>query len=232
MDFQVNEIEIRDAASVVLIRDHLNDPKVLVGQRGRDAVFMPRKFVFPGGAIDDCDCEVMPSGPICEVSRRRLLLETDADNAEAFFSAAIREVWEETGIRLAVPIKSKPASDFAGGAWRGFMSDGLQPSAKGLHFFFRAITPPGRIRRFDARFFLGRAEDLPIAGTTDELIAKTDELENLRWARISETRELDMPFISCLVLNAAEAAIENGLPPEKIPFHYQAEGSRRIKYLS
>ncbi|MDE0111764.1 MAG: NUDIX hydrolase [Albidovulum sp.] len=232
VNFEVNEIEIRNAASVVLVRDRLKDPKVLVGQRGRRAVFMPSKFVFPGGAVDDCDFAAKIAGPICDVSRKRLLMETDADDAEPFFSAAIREVWEETGIRLAVPAGSEFERRQSVGAWRKFMSGGMKPCAKGLYFFFRAITPPGRSRRFDARFFLGCAEELPLAGGLDEFGTETDELVNLRWASISETRMLDIPFISGLVLDAAEAALSNGFPPKKIPFHFQTNGKRRIKFLN
>ena len=40
---------------MVLVRDRTNDPKVLVGQRGSSAVFMPDKYVFPGGALDPDD---------------------------------------------------------------------------------------------------------------------------------------------------------------------------------
>ena len=227
----MTEIEIRDAASVVLIRDHPSDPKVLVGQRGRKAVFMPSKFVFPGGAVDDCDDTVKITGPICEISRRRLQLNSNSVDAEVLFSAAVREVWEETGIRLAVPIQPNLECSQTTGPWQSFVSTGVIPCAKGLHFFFRAITPPGRSRRFDARFFLGRTEELPISGDLDAFDAATDELSNLRWASLSEARKLDMPSISVLVLDAVEFALSNCLPPPRIPFHFQKEGMRRIEYL-
>ena len=43
---------IRNAATVILLRDRLENPRVLMGQRGANAAFMPNKFVFPGGAVD------------------------------------------------------------------------------------------------------------------------------------------------------------------------------------
>ena len=192
---------------------------------------MPSKFVFPGGAVDDCDYSINLSGPICQSSRRRLQLETDNVDAKAFFASAIREVWEETGIRLAVQTRSESEREQAVGAWLEFMSGGMSPCAKGMYFFFRAITPPGRSRRFDARFFLGCAEDLHLDGDIDKLDAKSDELANLQWASLAEAQKLDMPFISRLVLDAAKKALTRGLPPTRIPFHFQKDGVRRKKYL-
>ena len=43
---------IRNAATVILLRDQLENPRVLMGQRDANAAFMPNKFVFPGGAVD------------------------------------------------------------------------------------------------------------------------------------------------------------------------------------
>jgi len=142
---------IRDAASVVLLRDARSDPKVLMGQRGKSAAFMPNKYVFPGGAVDVSDGAV----PLAELpdtqSMARLGLRSPDGLAHAIVASAIREVWEETGLRFgtqgAAPGPSTPD-------WDGFYATGLRPSAQGFQYFFRAITPPMRPRRFDARFFL------------------------------------------------------------------------------
>ena len=49
---------IRNAATVILLRDRLENPRVLMGQRGANAAFMPNKFVFPGGAVDAADANI------------------------------------------------------------------------------------------------------------------------------------------------------------------------------
>jgi len=156
----MSKAEIRDAATIIVLRDAKTDPKLLMGQRGKNAVFMPNKYVFPGGAV-----------------------------------AAIRELWEETG--LICGDKAAPPPDPVPADWQAFIDSGHRPSAAGLRYIFRAITPPGRPRRFDAHFFLTDATH--IAGDLDDFSGASDELSHLHWVRLSETRELDMPFITEVV---------------------------------
>ena len=54
----MEDVPIRNAATVILVRDMDEGPAVLMGQRGKAAVFMPNKFVFPGGAVDATDADV------------------------------------------------------------------------------------------------------------------------------------------------------------------------------
>ncbi|MCU0910922.1 MAG: DNA mismatch repair protein MutT, partial [Rhodobacteraceae bacterium] len=153
---------IRDAATVVLLRDAATAPALLMGQRGAAAAFMPMKFVFPGGAVDPGDAAVPLAGPLAPACRARLAAECEGPAPEALAAAAVRELWEEAGLILGQP----GAWPFTAPAdWQGFAATGHLPSAAGLEFVFRAITPPGRPRRFDARFFL--ADAAAIAGDPD-----------------------------------------------------------------
>ena len=79
------------------------------------------------------------------------MAEAGARLAHALSAAAIRELWEETGLPLGLRGRwaAPPPED-----WRGFADFGYRPSAAALRYVFRAITPTFRPRRFDARFFL------------------------------------------------------------------------------
>ena len=112
-----------------------------MGQRGAGAVFMPSKYVFPGGAVDAGDAEVPLAAPLSDHSAA--LLAGSVPSAHALAVAAIRELFEETGLTLgrsgAWPLPPE--------GWHGFAARGLVPDASGLRLIFRAITPPGRPRR-------------------------------------------------------------------------------------
>src|ERR1700760_3303117 len=48
----------KDAATLILVDRSAAVPKVLVGKRHDNVVFMPGKFVFPGGRVDKTDNRV------------------------------------------------------------------------------------------------------------------------------------------------------------------------------
>ncbi|MEP2844742.1 MAG: DNA mismatch repair protein MutT, partial [Alphaproteobacteria bacterium] len=54
----IDKTKIRNAATVIVLRDRHVTPHILMGQRGAKAAFMPNKFVFPGGAVDATDAQV------------------------------------------------------------------------------------------------------------------------------------------------------------------------------
>ena len=77
----IDKTAIRDAATVIVLRDRDTAPRVLMGQRGAKAAFMPNKFVFPGGAVDAADAEVPLTRPLTPLCRARL--EDDAPSGVA-----------------------------------------------------------------------------------------------------------------------------------------------------
>ena len=201
---------IRDAATVILVRDPRTNPSILMGQRGTNAVFMPEKVVFPGGAVDDED----GARPIRLNATCRSRLSEQSDRpAGALAAAAIRELWEETGLALGQPgAWPDPPAD-----WASFAATGAWPDASGLSFVFRAITPPGRPRRFDARLFL--VDACHIKGDLDDFSSASEELSHLQWVPLAEARALDLPFITEVVLAETEARAADPAPPASVPFY-------------
>ena len=225
-------LEIRDAASIVLIRDYPANPKVLVGQRGQQAVFMPNRFVFPGGAVDEGKDCVKLAGLPSDVCRKRLAEDSNPAIVNSLVGAAVRELFEETGLRLATKDASfEDELHNRSSTWQHFAANGHRPSGEGLVFFFRAVTPPGRLRRFDARFFLGKLETLALASAPDDFGNASDELVNLHWADLDKAAKLNMPFITKMVLATARSVLKAGLPPQGVPFHFQRDGERYFKII-
>ncbi|UXU74763.1 MULTISPECIES: NUDIX domain-containing protein [unclassified Paracoccus (in: a-proteobacteria)] len=209
---------IRDAATVlVLDRDSSGQPSVLMGQRGASAAFMPSKYVFPGGAVDAEDAQVALARPLSPVTETRLRAEPRTPSTvspQILAAAALRELAEETGLLSGVP---GPAPT----GWGQYQRAGLAPDASGLIYLFRAITPPGRTRRFDARFLVLDAGQLH--GDRHDFRDACDELSHLHWVPLDQARRLDLPFITEVVL--AELAnlvqLSGGGPlidPPSVPF--------------
>ena len=180
---------IRPAATVILWRDTPAGAQVLMGQLGAGAVFMPSKFVFPGGGVDreDAPCP----GYLTPDCARRLALLSEGPAPEVLVAACLRELVEETGLRMG------------------------PPRAGALRFVFRAVTPPGRPRRFDARFFLADAAALD--GDAEDFALASGELSYLRWLPLPEARALDLPFITEVVLAEVAALVAGGDQPG-VPF--------------
>lgn len=201
---------IRDAATMIVLRDRETAPSVLMGQRGATAAFMPGKFVFPGGAIDPNDALVpatpIPDGCLARLNDRSKVAPT------AIVAGAIRELWEETGQVLG----HAQTWDDPPQGWRGFAASGHIPNVAAATFFFRAVTPTGAPRRFDARFLLADAVEL--ITDPDDFSGAEDELSHLQWVPLSAAREFDLPFITQVVLAELIAHIARGGPPQTVPF--------------
>ncbi|EAP75302.1 NUDIX hydrolase [Roseovarius nubinhibens] len=209
----IDKTAIRHAATVIVLRDRLGDPQVLMGQRGAKAAFMPNKFVFPGGAVDREDADIPLVRPLPGLCATRLGEDCDDDLSHALAVTAIRELWEETGQILGTPgtWDGTPPED-----WQSYAATGHLPTAHALQFFFRAITPPGRPRRFDARFFLLDADELQ--SDPDDFSQACDELSHLQWVPLARAREFDLPFITEVVLAELADHAKRGGPPASVPF--------------
>ncbi len=212
---------------MILVRRDGDSPRVLMGQRGRDAAFMPSKFVFPGGAIDPQDREVAPARALPDHELSRLAHRADPALGPVLAMTAIRELWEEAGLALGLGEGAAPAAPPS--EWESFFAAGHRPNAEALRFVFRAITPPGRPRRFDARFFV--ADAAALAGDPDDFDRAADELSHLSWLTIGQARGLDLPFITEVVLAEIEARLRAPDTARPVPFFYHQDGKSFVDQL-
>ena len=179
----MDKTAICDASTIILVRDRQDNPSVLMGQRGAKAAFMPNKFVFPGGAMDVADLDVPLAYGMPAPCDLRLVEDTTRDLRIGLVAAAVRELWEETGLILG---EHGTWPTPAPADWQSFADAGYLPSGRNLQFVFRAITPPGRPRRFDARFFL--ADAAHIQNDLNDFARASDELSHLQWIPLSQAR--------------------------------------------
>ncbi len=199
-------VPVRDAATIIAWRRDDRAVSVLMGQRGAGAAFMPAKTVFPGGAVEPGD-KCVPLAGLPTAACMDLLSTSEGPSPQTLVTAAIRELAEETGLLLG---RSAPWPDPPLG-WEAFAAAGLRPDASALRFVFRAITPPGRPRRFDARFFL--VPETALAGS----LAGDGELSALRWIPLETVAHADLPFITQVVLAELPSMIAGDGPPGAVP---------------
>ena len=200
----------RDAATLIVVRKDGDTPRVLMGQRAAGHKFMPNKFVFPGGRVDPCDGRLRPPYDLEPAVMARLRRGCSETRARALAMAAIRETYEETGLVLGEP--HTPTLRSRSPQWRDFLRFGVNPRLDTLHLVARAITPPYRNRRFDARFFMADAE--LIQGEVHERPQGSGELLRLHWVSLRDAEALELPGITRVVLAEVERRLREGYAPE------------------
>jgi 8-oxo-dGTP pyrophosphatase MutT (NUDIX family) len=153
----------RHAASLLVWRRGGAGVAVLMGTRGAGHRFMPNRLVFPGGAVDPGDATAAVATPLPPATLAMLQRAAPPRLAQALAVAAARELEEETALSLGTP-----------------------PALDGLAYLCRAVTPPGRGIRFNARFLA--VAEARVSGT----LAGSGELENLRYYDVAEALLLDL----------------------------------------
>lgn len=215
----------RDAATLIIVDRDGREPQVLMGKRHGGHAFMPGKYVFPGGRVEPEDRRMAAAGALdvhVEEKLNARVPRPSAAFARAIALAAIRETFEETGIAVGVADYGAP-EDPPPGAWTRFAAAGVYPALDGVDFLARAITPPGRSRRFDARFLVVDAR--AIAKRVEGVVHAEAELVELVWTKLDKARELDLPRITHMALDDLAAALDRGLDPHRPrPFYRELRG--------
>ena len=193
------QVPVRDAATVMLLRDGSDGPEVCLMQRNLNSDFVGGAYVFPGGAVDPADAEVAvaqrcPDLDDAEASRRLGL----AVGGLAFWVAAIRESFEEAGVLLARHADGRRLDLSDPGAAERFaghrddvdnerrtiaevaVQEDLHLDVGQLHYFSRWITPLGAHRRYDTRFFVCAAPE------GQEVVEDSRELIGTQWLTPAE----------------------------------------------
>lgn len=220
----------RDAATLIIIRHDDATPKVLLGQRHDRHAFMPNKFVFPGGRLDTGDMRTKVGHDLHPLVHEKLLKHmrgrVSPTRARGLAIAAIRETYEETGLFLG----SVPAV-CANEEWDGVIA-ATELDLSGLRFFARAITPPGRTRRFDSRFFVAHARH--IGNIDSPRHPGSGELLKPYWFSFAEALGLDLPAITRDVLKRLQPLMEKQQelePDQPVSFQYFRGKSWREEVL-
>ncbi|MBK5222124.1 MAG: NUDIX hydrolase [Acidimicrobiia bacterium] len=176
------EVELRLAATVMLVRHSDAGPEVFMLRRNPASAFVAGAFVFPGGAVDDHDRLDPDLGDITAG-----LTDTDASTrlgiesgGLAFWVAVIRECFEESGllvardhtgdiIRLDDPEVAARFAEHRRAVDAGeerlvevCEQEGLTLACDSIHYFSHWVTPVGPVRRYDTRFFVARAPEAQV----------------------------------------------------------------------
>lgn len=191
-----------EAATLIIYRDTGKRLEVLMGERHGKHRFMPMRYVFPGGRVDPTDGRIPTATDMHSAVRTQLERKLTPARAKAMAVAAVRETFEEAGLiigeKLDAPVKRPPKG------WEDFFGMGFAPALHNLTYIGRAVTPPHRPLRFNARFFM--IDDTHVQGD----IRGSGELADLRWFTIPDALELELPNITRKILSEIEGLAAAG----------------------
>ncbi len=210
----------RDSATLIVVRHDDNAPRVLLGKRHGGHAFMPNMFVFPGGRLDPADMRLKVGADLHPLVHEKLQLRMrghrSPSKARGLAIAAVRETYEETGLFLGnIPAGATLANE----EWDGLLA-ATQLDLSPLRFFARAITPPGRTRRFDSRFFVTDARH--IGNLDNPRHPGSGELLTPHWFSFAEAQELELPMITRDILKRLQPLMETQSDlPADLPVCFQ-----------
>jgi 8-oxo-dGTP pyrophosphatase MutT (NUDIX family) len=250
-------VPLRDAATVLILRDGGDGLEVFMLKRNLNSDFVGGAYVFPGGGVDPHD-RAEDLEPLCEgrtdaEASRRLGIES---GGLAFWVAAIRESFEEAGVLLAHDATGAivDLDDLANAhRWADHrtevdqgrrrlievcQAENLRLAVGGMHYFGHWITPEGSPRRYDTRFFLAAAPENQTPLHDDHEVIANEWLRPADGLARAEAGELMMlpPTLASLraiarfetAAEALAAATEIRHVPRILPRIIATDGGMRI----
>ena len=194
---------IRPAATVILVRESEPSFQIFMLKRTSNAAFASGMFVFPGGRVDGDDhlhrYDQYRVGPTVAQAPQ---VEALGYEWRGYWIAALRETFEEAGLMLAYDVSGEMVSLLSDADYDRFQtyreplhqqklslleicqSENLKLAVDRVHFYNRFITPLGRPRRFDTRFF--------IASAPEEQRGRHDEIETVESIWITPQEALNL----------------------------------------
>ena len=219
--FDPDSVEVRPAATVMLVRDGDAGVEVFMLRRNPQSEFVGGAFVFPGGAVDDHDLaagvEVHCAGLTDHDASWALGLDV---GGLGYWVAAVRECFEECGLLLAYDhegsmIRFDDAAVEARFAERRRLvdsgelsmldlcrSEGLTLACDTMHYFSHWVTPVGPTRRYDTRFFVAKAPEAQIGAHDDRETVDSVWIRPADALRRTEAGELEIIFPTARNLEA------------------------------
>lgn len=223
----------RPAATLVVVRDSPGGIEVLLSRRAERGDHNSGAWVFPGGIVDpgDRDSHAWCSGVDDAAASGRLGLPAQGLD---FYIAAVRECFEESGLLFATRdgaslVRLDDAAGATLGAWRGRIHRGeatvgdlcrefgLTLALDRLAYLSHWLTPLGRPKRFDTRFFIAAAPPAQVAAFDG-----TEMVEQI-WLRpadaLARAHELKLmtPTQKTLELVATQASVDGLLAWARAP---------------
>ena len=207
----MSPVPAKPSATIVVLRDSSNGPEILLVKRRAGDAFGD-SYAFPGGVVDDDESASHSYSQGVTPDEANAVLGVDHGGLD-YYSAAIRELFEETGILLA----RKASGEWAIGLsdldvlrkevdqgtlpWSDFLRDQkIEMASDALHYFAHWETPLSLPKRWSTRFFI--AELPPGQDATHD----GSELTDCRWLAAADALahwrerdiELPVPTVSTL----------------------------------
>jgi 8-oxo-dGTP pyrophosphatase MutT (NUDIX family) len=235
-------VPVRDAATVMLLRDGDAGLEVCMLQRNLNSDFVGGAYVFPGGGVDPDDAgeeaQAVCQGRNDDAASRLVGVER---GGLSFWVAAVRESFEEAGVLLAArsdgTVVSFADPDVAArfeqhraevDAGRRSIAEvcrveELRLTVGDMHYFSRWVTPLGAPRRYDTRFFVAAAPEEQVALHDDREVIGTRWLTPRQALADHEAGRMTMifPTVRTMValdrFDSAAAVLEHAAAQAEVP---------------
>ena len=162
-----HQVSAKPSSTIVVLRDGNLQPEMLMVKRRAGDAF-GESYAFPGGVVDEDESEASIFCLGVSPDDANTILGVSRDGLD-YYSAGIRELFEETGVLLAQDNAGKWAcGDALSVELRSRVDKGLLPwseflkqralcmACDSLHYFAHWETPFGLPKRWTTRFFVTR----------------------------------------------------------------------------